>query len=78
MDFGCNIGLKTLMMFDKIRFNLVDFVFSTYPQNLTLFNSRHYDTPVFKYTKAKEPSILQTLGLIAVEITKLVLYPTAP
>lgn len=78
MDFGCNIGLKTLMMFDKIRFNLVDFVFSTYPQNLTLFNSRHYDTPVFKYTKAKEPSILQTLGLIAVEVTKLVLYPTAP
>lgn len=32
MDFGCNIGLKTLMMFDKVRFNLVDFVLTTYPQ----------------------------------------------
>ncbi len=31
MDFNCNIGLKTLMMFDKVRFNLVDFVLTTYP-----------------------------------------------
>lgn len=35
MDFDCNIGLKTLMLFDKVRFNLVDFVLTTYPQSLT-------------------------------------------
>lgn len=33
MDFGCNIGLKTLMMFDKVRFNLVDFLLTTFPKN---------------------------------------------
>lgn len=35
MDFDCNLGIKTLMKFDKIRFNLVDFVLTTYPQNIT-------------------------------------------
>ena len=35
MDFDCNIGLKTLMLFDKVRFNLVDFVLTTYLQSLT-------------------------------------------
>lgn len=34
MDFECNLGLKTLMMFDKLRFNLVDFVLSTFPRNI--------------------------------------------
>ncbi len=34
MDFSCNLGLKTLMQFDKIRFNLVDFRLTTYPHNL--------------------------------------------
>lgn len=29
--YDCNLGLKTLMLFDKIRFNLVDFVLTTEP-----------------------------------------------
>ena len=29
LRFGCNIGLKTLMMFSKVHFNLIDFVLST-------------------------------------------------
>ena len=29
LRFDCNIGLKTLMMFEKVRFNLVDFVLTT-------------------------------------------------
>lgn len=31
MDFNCNMGLKSLMMFGKLRFNLVDFVLTTNP-----------------------------------------------
>ncbi|MDE6634331.1 MAG: hypothetical protein K2J96_03615 [Bacteroidaceae bacterium] len=27
----CNLGLYSLMLFKKIRFNMVDFVFSTIP-----------------------------------------------
>ena len=28
-SYQCNLGLKTLMLFDKVRFNLVDFVLTT-------------------------------------------------
>lgn len=33
MSFDCNLGLKALMQFGKVRFNLVDFLLTTYPQN---------------------------------------------
>lgn len=29
-SYQCNLGLKSLMLFDKVRFNLVDFVFIAY------------------------------------------------
>lgn len=77
MDFKCNIGLKTLMMFEKVRFNLVDFVLTTYPQNVSAFNGRHYDVPAFRYTKGKGPSVLQTLGFIAVGVARAMIYPDA-
>ena len=28
--YECNLGLKSLMLFSKVRFNLVDFVLTTY------------------------------------------------
>ena len=31
-DFNNQLGIKSLVQFDKIRFNLVDFVLTTYPQ----------------------------------------------
>lgn len=74
LSFDCNIGLKTLMMFGKVRFNLVDFVLTTYPQDITAFNSRNYGVyPVrqsLKLSKDKGASILQALGIIAVGVTR--------
>ena len=32
LRFSCNIGLKTLMMYGRVHFNLVDFVLSTEPR----------------------------------------------
>lgn len=32
LKFGCNIGLKTLMLFREVHFNLIDFVLSTQPR----------------------------------------------
>ena len=29
-EYECNLGLKSLMLFSKVRFNLVDFVLTTY------------------------------------------------
>lgn len=34
--YDCNLGLKTLMLFDKIRFNLVDFVLTAEPSQRDL------------------------------------------
>lgn len=31
MDYECNLGLRSLMLFDKIRFNMEDFTLSTFP-----------------------------------------------
>lgn len=51
MDFSCNLGIKTLMQFDKIRFNLVDFVLTTYPQNSHGLN---HNVHPFQFTKDKD------------------------
>lgn len=53
MDFNCNLGIKTLMQFDKIRFNLVDFVLTTYPQMVLGFNNKHYNAPTYQFKKDK-------------------------
>lgn len=37
-DFECNLGLKTIMLFDTVRFNLVDFVLTTQTTNNTTSN----------------------------------------
>lgn len=70
MDFACNIGIKTLMSFGKVRFNMVDFMMTTTPQKTAVFNSPAYNTPVLKFTKEKGPSALETTGFIAVEVLK--------
>lgn len=31
MNYECNFGLKSLMLFGKVRFNMVDFTITTYP-----------------------------------------------
>lgn len=78
MDFECNLGLKALMMFYKVRFNLVDFVLTTYPENPISLNSRPDKAPSFHFTKDKSPSILQTLGFITVGIANALTNPNAP
>lgn len=78
MRFDCNLGLKALMRFDKIRFNLVDFVLTTYPQEQVFLNNSVYSIPSFRLTNEKKPSNLQTLGIISLGVTKALLYPDAP
>lgn len=29
-SYQCNLGLRSLMLFDKVRFNMVDFVLTTF------------------------------------------------
>ena len=78
MEFNCNLGIKTLMQFDKIRFNLVDFVLTTYPQMVLGFNNKNFNTPTFQFKKDKGVSPLQALGIVAVGVTKALINPNAP
>lgn len=34
VDYECNLGLKSIMRFGKIRFNMIDFTVTTYPEEL--------------------------------------------
>lgn len=78
MDFECNIGIKTLMMFDKVRFNLVDFVLTTYPQTLATLDGKPSVVPSFSFVKSDSPTVLQALGIAAIGIAKALIYPDAP
>ncbi len=77
-----NIGLKTLMLFGRIRFNLVDFVLTTYPYTNSLSVAtvtQGYNAPFFKLSKTLDkPTILQTLGFIGLGIARSLINPNAP
>lgn len=78
MAFSCNIGLTALMMFDKIRFNLVDFVFTTYPRNLTSFYRPHGEIKPFNFKNSNGPTLFQALGMVAVGVARGLINPNAP
>lgn len=78
MDFSCNLGIKTLIQFDKIRFNLVDFVLTTYPRHVSAFVLPRYDVPSFRFAKPKGLSLMQAAGIIAIGIGRGLIDPNAP
>lgn len=78
MDFSCNLGIKTLIQFDKIRFNLVDFVLTTYPRQVSAFILPRYDVPSFRFAKPKGLSLMQAAGIIAVGIGRGLIDSNAP
>lgn len=71
-DFECNLGLKSFMLFEKVRFNMVDFTITTYPYSLSLGANcwRKYNTPTFKVSSNKGITPLQAIGVIAVEVAR--------
>ncbi len=79
-DYYCIIGVKTLMMYETVHFNLVDFVLSTEsPQSnhhTTLGNN--YKTHNFDLKKDYKPNLLQALGLTTVGIARMLINPNAP
>lgn len=76
-DYECNLGLKSLMQFGKIRFNMVDFTITTYPTKLSATVSLKRSAPTFKFTYEK-PSFLQSAGIVALSIANGLLNVNAP
>lgn len=76
-DCECNLGVKSLMQFGRIHFNMVDFTITTYPQNCRLFFSSKRSAPTFKFTQGK-PTFLQSAGIVALSIANGLLNLNAP
>ena len=78
-DYECTVGLKTLMLFGKVRFNLVDLVVSTEKSSCAFSAMPNMKAPAsLKVTKEKNPNALQTLGFIAVGLGRSLINPNAP
>ena len=78
MDYECNFGLKSLMLFGKIRFNMVDFTITTCPYTLSLNAPlTRRPAPQFIVTNSNMTP-LEALGCIAVGVARGLINPTAP
>lgn len=77
-DYECNLGLKTIMLFGKVRFNLIDFTITTYPPaGLSARVAPTQITPTFRFTR-KKPSVWQSAGLVALSVANGLLNANAP
>ena len=76
-DYECNLGLKSLMQFGKIRFNMIDFTFTTDPAELTAAVLSKRNVPTFRLTQVK-PSFLQYAGIVGMSIANGLLNVNAP
>jgi len=77
--YGCNIGVKTMMLYGKLHFNLVDFVLiAEPPTNFTSMAMPKYNVPTFKLQKDKGLNPLQAIGMIGVGIARSLINPNAP
>jgi len=76
-DYECNLGVKSLMQFGKIRFNMVDFTIKTYPVKMSAIVSSKHFAPTFKFTYEK-PSFLQYAGTVAMSVANGLLNANAP
>lgn len=74
-----NIGLRTLMLYKRLRFNMVDFVLTAESSdNLSSLTAPGYRTPEINITKDKGPSFMQALGMIGVGVARTLINPNAP
>lgn len=76
-DYDARIGLRTLMLFGKIRFNMVDFDISVQKPNLQSAIMPNRSLPSFKFTYER-PTFLQTVGLIGMSVANGLLNHNAP
>ena len=77
-DYECNLGLKSLMQFGKIRFNLVDFTIETVPSGISVAVANGYKPPVFRFMPDKKPTLWQTIGLVALSVANGLCNVNAP
>lgn len=77
-EYECNLGLKSLMQFGKIRFNLVDFTIETLPSEILFDVENKYKPPVFRFMPDKKPTLWQSIGLVALSVANGLCNVNAP
>lgn len=77
-EYECNMGLKSLMQFGKIRFNMVDFTITAYPAKLSALVPMKHTAPTFKPIKEKKPAFLQSAASVALSVANGLLNANAP
>ncbi len=78
-DYDCILGVKSMMLFGKVRFNMVDFVLTTEPSaNSVVSYTPQHGICDFKVSKDKGISAFQALGIIAVGVGRTLINPNAP
>ena len=77
-DYECNLGLKSLMLFGKIRFNMIDFTVTAYPPATSMLVSSKQTPPTIRLKDEKRPSFLQSLGLVTLSVANGLLNANAP
>lgn len=78
LDYKCNLGLKTLMRFGKIRFNMVDFILTAYSEKTPDVMDSVYTTSALRFTEDKKRSILQSVGLVMLSVANGLCNDNAP
>ncbi len=76
-DYECNLGLKSLLRFGKIHFNMIDFTLTTYPAELSAIVAPKRSIPTFRFTQGKT-SFMQSAGIVAMSIANGVFNVNAP
>lgn len=70
-EYECCLGLKSLMLFDRVRFNLADMILSTEcMDNHNAAEAFPDRLPKFDYTPAKGAAWWQTMGHVVLEATR--------
>lgn len=78
-EYDARIGLRTMMLLGKIRFNMVDFVISVnLPKLSSIVQPTDFTLPSYKITKAKGPNFLQSVGFVGISIANGLLNYNAP
>lgn len=77
-SYECNLGLKSLMQFGRIQFNMVDFTITTYPVEISECLPTPHKLRPFKYAGNNKTSFLQTLGLVTLSVANGIFNTNAP
>lgn len=77
-DYDARIGLRTMMLFGKIHFNMVDFTISAQLPSLSAIVAPKYSTVQPIKVTVNKPSSLQTIGFVGMCIANGLLNHNAP